>query len=177
VSSDLSHAVTAISTSVLAATTAAALIFSVHQVVDIGFARKAQNYLELRKAFFAIDKDLDNVNRIVAYPEGGHSPEWMALKRYWYFSQTEWKMAQVDPEEKANWENAQKPKVVHSLRELAFCQSFLDMESTHFTDSEGSQFVKEVVVAAIAEHRSAREITASALVVDASDRMSCKNTT
>jgi hypothetical protein len=72
------------------------------QIGDAVKARRAQNYLELRKTFFEIDKSLDGLNRNATYPKNEQCPGWNVLKRYWYFSQTEWALQQIDNDQKTN---------------------------------------------------------------------------
>jgi hypothetical protein len=109
------HIISAIAEAVLACATIAAVFLGWHQLVDVVNARRAQNYLELRKVFLQVDKDLDIVDRRLVYPEDGGCMQWHALKRYWYFSQSEWKIARIDPSEHDNWDQTQLPQILRWL--------------------------------------------------------------
>jgi hypothetical protein len=141
------HALTGVCTGLLAVATLVAVGFALFQTLDAAHARTAQNYLELRKTFLQVDADLDQVNRGLVYPEMGGCPQWHALKRYWYFSETEWKVAQIDSAQHDNWNDTQRPQVANALRRAAYRGAFLEMRDSpagRWNDKDGKAFVKAI---------------------------------
>jgi 5'-nucleotidase (lipoprotein e(P4) family) len=141
------ESVTALATSALAVATLVAVGFAWWQTLDAAHARTAQDYLELRKTFLQVDADLDKVNRSLVYTEAGGCPQWHVLKRYWYFSETEWKVAQIDGAQRKNWDETQLPQVANSLRRPAYRAAFIEMKDSparRLADEEGKRFVKAV---------------------------------
>jgi hypothetical protein len=136
--------ISAIAEAVLACATVAAVILGWHQLVDVVNARRAQNYLELRKVFLQMDKELDIVDRRLVYPEDGACMQWHALKRYWYFSQSEWTIARIDPSEHDNWEETQLPQILRSLTRPAYRKALIDMNATRFNNPNGREFIAEI---------------------------------
>ncbi len=116
------------------------------QIRDAVQARRAQNYLELRKLWFDIDKNLDKVDREKEVPANEGCEGWNYLKRYWYFSQTEWMVeTQVDKEERKTWDENTQPLVVGALSHRAFRKAFVDMGKTRFAKNpEGVKFYCEI---------------------------------
>jgi 5'-nucleotidase (lipoprotein e(P4) family) len=141
------HAVTGVGTGLLALVTGVAVVFAWLQTLDAAHARTAQNYLELRKTFLTVDAGLDTVDRSLVYPEKGGCPQWHALKRYWYFSETEWKVAQIDHAQHDNWYDTQLPQVANALRRAAYRGAFIEMRDSpagRLTDKDGKAFVKAI---------------------------------
>jgi 5'-nucleotidase (lipoprotein e(P4) family) len=141
------HALTGVCTGVLALVTGVAVVFAWLQTLDAAHARTAQNYLELRKTFLTVDADLDTVDRSLVYSEKGGCPQWHTLKRYWYFSETEWKVAQIDHAQHDNWYQTQLPQVANALRRAAYRGAFLEMRDSpagRWTDADGIEFVKAI---------------------------------
>lgn len=141
------ESITAVATGLLALATIGAVLFAAWQIRDAVQARTAQDYVDLRKRFLEIDTELDKVNRSLAYSEAGSCPQWHVLKRYWYFSETEWKVAQIDDAQRSNWEEAQLPQVANSLRRPAYRAAFLEMRDSparRFGDKDGHRFVDAV---------------------------------
>ena len=141
------HAVTGVCTGLLALATGIAVVFALWQTLDAAHARTAQNYLELRKTFLKVDADLDKVNRGLVYRELDGCPQWHMLKRYWYFSETEWKVAQIDQAQRDNWYKTQLPQVANALRRPAYRGAFLEMRDSpagRWNDEDGQTFVKAI---------------------------------
>jgi len=114
------------------------------QIGDAVDARRAQYYLDLRKTFLTVDKELDNVDREKTYPSTSSCPQWNSLKRYWYFSQTEWEISTIDPYERRSWDSTQLPLVLHSLSYPSYRRAFIDMGETRFKSGRGKEFYDEV---------------------------------
>ena len=139
--------VTGIATGLLSVATVVAVGFAWWQTLDAAHARTAQNYLELRKTFLQVDAGLDHVDRSQVYSEKGGCPQWHALKRYWYFSETEWKVAQIDKAQRENWDRTQLPQVANALRRPAYRAAFLEMRDSpagRWNDEDGQKFVKAI---------------------------------
>jgi hypothetical protein len=124
------ESVTALSSGALAIATVVAVAFAWRQTVDAAHARTAQDYLDLRQIFLKVDESLDSVDRSKTYSESGACLQWHSLKRYWYFSETEWEVAQIDDAQYDNWVNSQLPQVAGALRRDAYRKSFLDMKDS-----------------------------------------------
>lgn len=132
-----------------------AVLVAADQINDSVKARRAQNYLELRKAFFEIDKSLDGLDRNATYPKNEQCSAWNALKRYWYYSQTEWALQNIDSDQKTNWENYAKFAIVKSLDQPMFRKSFLEMGATRFHGNEaGERFYCSVAHAYLTDSKS-----------------------
>jgi 5'-nucleotidase (lipoprotein e(P4) family) len=139
------HKWTGIGTVILAVATAGGVGFAAWQILDAAHARTAQDYLDLRKTFLELDSDLDNANRSLIYHETGGCPQWHALKRYWYFSETEWKVAKIDRAQRKNWRDTQLPQVAGSLKRPAYRGAFLEMrDSERWRNPDGIEFVHAV---------------------------------
>jgi hypothetical protein len=130
------HAVLAIATLVAVAATG-------YQIHDSVTARRAQTYLELRKEFLAIDKDLDAVDRGVPYPENDACPQSLVLKRYWYFTESEWKLAQIDSSLLDAWNNSQRPQVIKGLAKPSYRSTYLIFKK-RADNTEGVKFSEDI---------------------------------
>ncbi|MGA9111536.1 MAG: hypothetical protein ACLPSL_07320 [Smithella sp.] len=121
-------------------------VIAYYQIREVIHTREAQNYLELRKMFFDIDKSLDTLDRSKIYKPEDKSKAWDSLKRYWYFSQTEWMLeTQIDPSEKRTWKVNTLPMIIKSLDEPMFRESFLDMTIKRFKYyPKGEKFYCEI---------------------------------
>ena len=101
-------------------------VIAYYQIREVIHTRQAQNYLELRKMFFDINKSLDTLDRSKTYKPEDTCKAWNSLKRYWYFSQTEWMLeTQIDPSEQITWKVNTLPMIIRSLDESMFKKSFL----------------------------------------------------
>jgi hypothetical protein len=143
--------ITALATAALALATLVVGYFAYGQIkviekqIDDGVnARRAQEFLELRKNFLEIDEKLDAVNRHIPYADNNFCPAWNLLKRYWYFTETEWQMARIDTSQQQTWIDSQKPRVMHALTEASFRSVFAAMAKRSFKTSEGEKFVEEM---------------------------------
>ncbi len=151
--------ITAVATSVLALATIIGGLFAyqqikvIHDQIDDGVAaRRATEFVELRKTFLAVDKDLDGFDRDKPYPDNASCQAWNAFKRYWYFTETEWEIAQIDPSQISNWIKGQRPRFMHSLGEISFRSVFLAMAKRSFNAPSGNQFVSELENTYLEEH-------------------------
>jgi hypothetical protein len=138
---------TGAATMVLAFATMCAVGVACYQIADAAAARRAQTFLTLRQQYLAVDKDLDPIDRSRPYPENSRCPGWHALKRYWYLTETEWRMAKLDPSGADNWNKSQLPQVLTALEGPSYRSTFLIMGATRFSRGEGAEFVKELETA------------------------------
>jgi hypothetical protein len=138
---------TGIATLFLALATMGAVGVACYQIADGAAARRAQTFLTLRQQYLAVDKDLDPIDRSRPYPENSRCPGWHALKRYWYLTETEWRMARLDPFAADNWKKSQLPQVLTALEGPSYRSTFLIMSATRFNRGEGAEFVKELETA------------------------------
>ncbi len=142
------EALAAIGTGVAALAAGAAVIVAWWQISDVVSARRAQNYVELRKIFFDRNKELDVVTGDPSidaiHPNDLKCAQRNALRRYWYFVQTEWTVASIDESESKNWKEVQLPLTLVALKYSVYRWALLDMKETVLTTERGKAFVSEL---------------------------------